>query len=982
MAARGNGMGATTFSARRILQVLLCASLGFGWILSAPASGDDPVVVPQKIGTLSRFPADVARRYRITDFKTYAASSAPQGTLIANPQRDVIYQIWTFGDGPYVGKSIIVERAMADLSLKRGLILPRVVLGANTPYGSEFANTLDTRNQRLFLEYSGGGLLQAAPAGLIVIDLKEFRAATKDFPTGVIRVAERAQAVFGLEYDEGGDQLIALLAGIDNNPSSSGNAVSLVGWRNADITAAGALPGAPSMLGPRYVRNCRRDPINQVTSPRLTPILIAKGPDLDSTAEPPPEKTWVTFPCFSTSYSYNSVLIRISREGLFDQSAREEKAIPAPAAIANWAMDTTRGRMFLLNATQEIDAWVYEVESNAFIGIIEMSPKGDISAASVGLGVDERTGRLYGFGFGFGIMITEADQDPVPQADVYSAGAPRLSGQAVIAVDTKRDRIILLRGSIAASSALDDHEIWRVPPPAPPQEDQDPDLLTTQVAEAPGKTAAEFGGLASAYAARILLAGGIAGAVPSNGNLEVGNLYDNLNSRCAFHDREIGLGVIPETELSESIIDAQAESIRLDDNSVKDFGTPSRCELTYTYAGPAGVNALYPQALRNLFFASMFGRLEEVRASTGVDQQLDALGVSNALREAGIIDNRHTLEQMFNDRVSPHSTWTYEPATCAARHYPNDKPGQNSEHFVGDTSVSCRTPNMVSAEAEGHMTGVFGEEGRGIAIKIGRATSFTKVYLDKKLGLVTEATARMENVQIGPITIGFVENTARAIAHGRSGTAETGDYEPKVGLVRGGGITGCEAKCDIDDLIPQINNALGGRAEVRRTKPDARLKKGSPGGYEAGIIKSDKQAASDNALTGDDSREVPALELIIYNDNPALGSARQLVQFAGVRATSNYAIKLISEGFPCPPEECNPTPPSPPVVVEGEPQIIEKEVPGPTIIRRVPTTVAVPGGYRLLLANPRAAGALATVWLLLLSPAIVWLRRRRLNTLG
>jgi hypothetical protein len=180
-------------------------------------------------------------------------------------------------------------------------------------------------------------------------------------------------------------------------------------------------------------------------------------------------------------------------------------------------------------------------------------------------------------------------------------------------------------------------------------------------------------------------------------------------------------------------------------------------------------------------------------------------------------------------------------------------------------------------------------------------------------------------------------------------------------------------------VIPQLNNALAGRAEFRALVPDARLRTGSPGGYEAGIIKSEKQSSSDNALVGDKSREVPALEIILYNDNPRIGRARQVIQLAGVRADAHYGIQVFDEGSPCG-IECEP-----PIIVDPvEPQIIDRvvTVPGPgktrTITKPGKIRYAIPGGYRLLLANPRAAGGMLTVWLLMAAPFVVAVRRRRL----
>lgn len=952
-------MAASTGRSKRFLRVFFLLALGFGWIVAAPADGDEPVTHPVLLGKLDRFPDDVAKRLGVKSLEDIV-DAGPSGSLISYAARDRFLQIWTISDHVKLGTmTVIAERSFATLAITRFLTIhDRVAVQANSGIGSEYAHTLDTKNERLFLEYGGGAISPDERFGFMVIDLKTFDDIDLELPKGFVRNTELVQAVFGIEYDETADRLVLLLAGLDNNPSSTFNTVTLVGWDNEHLTKSGQLPGTqPDILGPRLLRNCRRDPINGlVINPKLTPILIAPGPDLDSAEVPAPVKTWVTIPCYSTAFSVNDVLVRLDRETMFDPLSRDEKAMPAPAAIAHWDMDTTHGRMYLLNASTEVDAWVYEVASHSFIGIIEMSPKLETSPTSIALGVDEKSGRLYAYGGGNSLMIAEAAQDPVPQADLYDIGTPRESGQATIAVDPLRSRILLVRGSSGPDSWLKYYEWYAVPPATEPPPPVDPDSLTKQVAEVPGQTIAEYGGNATTYGVRVLLAAGISGVVPSNGSDLVGTLYANANSRCGFRDREIALGAIPTTTLGSTVGFAQAESVRLDDNSVKDFGKPSRCDLYFQYSGPAP--GVFPQIARdNLFFASFFALL---------DQKLPAVAPS---------------EDAFNGAVAPRSRWDYRAADCTTKDG-RDQPGQNSSTFAGDTRVTCGGQDTISAVAEGGaMTGFLGNPQSPLPLKVGRASSETKVYLDPKDGLVSVAVSRVEGIQIGPVSIGFIENRARAMARGRTGTAKTDEYEPVFGAVRGPGITGCEIKCSFEEIITPINNALSGRAEIRTLRPDRRLRTGSPGGYEAGIIKADKQRDSDNSLTGDKSREVPALEIIVYNDNPIVGRARQLVQFAGVRADAHYGIQVFEEGVPCP--ECEPKPEPEIVIVDGEPQIVTVDrpvqVPGP--LRRVVFPV-IPGGYRMLLANPRAAGAMATVWLLLLSPAVVASRRARLRQLS
>lgn len=962
---------------RRFANLLASALLLAVVIPGLPVHADDPVTRPTLVGTLDRQAPDVAARLGRKTMES-GAESWPNGTAVISSKLDRIYQIWNFYLDDTSGTRLVVaERDLGTLKLGRVVsVMGRNAMRANNgSSGTVFISTLDEHNDRLFIEYGyeffdpSGGPQETLLFGILAFDLKRMTYTDNPFPRGLVRLSHKGQAVYGLEYDESTDTLLALLSGFDENFAVA-NVVSIAGWPSNEFDDGGTLA---NMQGPRIIRSCRQNPIAGILSLRITPITIAPGPDLDSLALPQPIRTWVVIPCYNTPYSVVNVLVRMDRETLF-QHQGSEKAIPAPSGISNWIEDTSRGRLHLLNTSQETDDWVYEVATNAFIGLIELSPKGTLQAKGIGLGIDDRTGRLFAFGrhenpagkLVTSLMISEAGQDPVPQADIYN-----LDGQdgadAPVVVDGKRNRVFALRivdrNKTVPTSWSRHYEIYKVPPPLPPNPEPDPDTLTKQVDEAPGKTEADFGGTASAYGARVLLSSGFSGIAPSNGNDTVGEFYRDANSQCGFRDREVVLGGPTEAELGSNVRDALASAVTLDGASKLDFGQPSRCDLYFQYVGP-----IPPYRVEQPIEISVEDVKEKIFFS-GILRKLD-----------DDVPQAAPWEERFNNALSPHTTFEYLPAECTSPDQ-KDVPGRNSTYVRGETEVDCTKPGEITARAEGRATGALGTAADPIPVRFGRAFSRTRVYLDPEKGLVSEAFARVENIQVGPITIGFIENRAVSYAKGRGGTAFTEAYKPIIGAVSGPGLDPCALRCDIDALLPQINNALSGRAEVRKIAPDARLLRGSPGGYEAGIIKSEKQASSDNALVGDKSREVPALEIIIYNDNPKIGRARQLVQLAAVRADSHYGIQVLDEGCP----ECGGEPTGEPTIIPGpvETQIVE--VAGPerirTVVQRSRPRVAIPGGYRLLLATPRLAGTLLPVWLLFAAPFAIGFRRRRLRTL-
>ncbi|MEO7819421.1 MAG: hypothetical protein ABIS18_09840, partial [Actinomycetota bacterium] len=577
------------------------------------------------------------------------------------------------------------------------------------------------------------------------------------------------------------------------NPTLTGNPVTLIGWRAADFDG-GPLPGPGGMLGPRVLRNCRRDPVNApgLNSDIASPMMITTQPDAEANLQ---MRTWVFIPCLTTPVSLSTAIVRLNHATLFDPNATDERLIPAPPAISNWSVDEKRGRFLLVNEADGADGWVYEASTNAYIGVIQISGSGLVT----GFGVDEESGRLYAYNQSNGLMIAEMGQDPIPQADPYridlaDSGWP-------MPIDVRRNKVFVIPKPEARAHR---YEIYEVPPPVKVDVKIDADSLTKQVKEEAGKTDAQYGGSATAYGVRSLLAGGLAGAIPTSGNNDLGRVLREINSRCGLRDREVVLAAIQQTDLQNSGREAKAAGVHLDNASVQDLERPSRCDV-YNEAG-LGFSLLgVEKALETLQFGSLYGKLD---------------GIGGAPGGQGYAD-------WVDKTLGDYTKWEYRAATCSK---PIAQAGHNSDQLAGPTSVSCDKPGLVSAASEARAReDVIGP----ITIGVGKAYTTTEVHLDPARGLVSEATSVVENFKIGQVTIGYISNSATSFAKGRSGTSGTDKYEPVISGLRGSGITGCELRCDVNTAIAQLNTAFAGRVEFRTIKPDPILLKGSPGGYQA-----------------------------------------------------------------------------------------------------------------------------------------------------
>ncbi|HEX9970256.1 MAG TPA: choice-of-anchor P family protein, partial [Acidimicrobiales bacterium] len=490
------------------------------------------------------------------------------------------------------------------------------------------------------------------------------------------------------------------------------------------------------------------------------------------------------------------------------------------------------------------------------------------------------------------------------------------------------------------------------PAPAPPPP-ADPDRNTADVAEAQGLTESRFFAGGSGFGTRVLYANGILPAVPAAG---IGGLAPypilttgHVNSKCGFTDRELVAGRVVKAEYDSGSTAAEAVPIAVDDRTKLDLERPSRCDLQ----SPSG------SAVFKGFFST-------VPAAT------------NPLREA-FVDNP--------EDGAPR--WNHSSASCASSEGDGgaeDTRPEPGEQDLGTSRVSCPPPGgRLTAEAVGRLVG---------PLHVGNAASHVTVSRNPAgVHVTTTAYARDIGIENGLVQIAEIRATATSTSNGRPKAKPMSTFAYSIKGLRVRGTEVCSA-CDPTQAVDILNSALAGRAQFRLAMGvDDRLVRGTPKGALTAVQKSPERQASDQALVGDYTTEIPVLEMINYHDNSYWGRARQIYQFAGVTSVATYNISLVPTGVGLPGEGGIF---ASPVEASGLPaELGLGNVPASAGFNGTPAAStggdaaagghplrrmlrAVARGLELFTSRPREALLLLTGWLVLASPVVMTTRRRLL----
>ncbi|HEX2039388.1 MAG TPA: hypothetical protein VHF47_06605 [Acidimicrobiales bacterium] len=632
------------------------------------------------------------------------------------------------------------------------------------------------------------------------------------------------------------------------------------------------------------------------------------------------------------------IVVRMERpDGAEDNERHGEDVTAGPVYGSSVLADHASGRLFVTTYVQR-EIWVFETSTMSFVGVVPTA-RGLTDHDMTGFGLDSETGRVFFQSPTFGLGVAEGRFFPLPQARTL----PRLTtGQERILSDARTGRVFVLEGDSAAGTTtprVAAYKIYKTDAAPVPPPAPDPDRNTADTAEREGVTEARYNGSASGYGSRALLAKGYATVAPApTAGVLVPTfmVVDLLKGFCGYTDRDIFAGRVAKTEYDTGSTAAEAIAARIDDTTRQDLNQASRCTL------PA------------------LG---------------DALGAG----------------------------WAYKPAACASNEgmdVPEVKAqGDNGGRpALGSASVVCPRPpgGRLTAEADSRLTGV---------VAVDR--SWTKTAVERTAsGLVSTVTAVAEGINIADtIFIAEVRSTATSASNGRPRRNQMSIHDVSVRGVRVGTQDLCAAECNLQNLERDLNALAAGRIVFRTGKGpnsglDQALLEGSPKGAQTAVQKSVARQASDRALVGDFTTEIPAFEMTVFNDNTNWGRARQIYQFAGVSSSATYNV-VVRPSFVDPdlPSDAGGGDLGTPELggtpfdgtVEGlsgggagfESQPAARTVladdedddDGNPIVRALQ---AVARGLRLFLTSPRHALLLLTAWALLGSPAVLGRRRRLL----
>lgn len=627
-----------------------------------------------------------------------------------------------------------------------------------------------------------------------------------------------------------------------------------------------------------------------------------------------------------------------------------EQAYPGPRGVVDVLADSNDDRVLMRVVAEEGESWwVFGGASSSYTGVVGVT----LSPAATSAGIDISSGRLYVLAPPTnsgrqrnqgGLLRADVRRAPVPQAvaDEEHAALGGVGIQADSHPVTGERRVFVMSGPTREYSIYRDDSPMSFDPLL-----TDLDRFTIDSEEQDSMTGVNFTGTGHAYALRTLLVGGLEGVPPGGPDLSGIRAGRHsvvwLDSPCGKGDRELSIGVVRQVVLSNNLSSASAVVGEADPGSKIDLGQPAaRC---YPHPRPVGFDPLGAKWPRPL-------------------NDSDGDGTSDVDEAAG-------------------QPWPFRGVECAGE-------GEGAEQHPSlegfAATVNCRqNAGDVNAAAWGQVLDRPTVPGVG-SIAVGEVSSVVRVYRDPARGLVARAEATVRNVSIGDaILIDSVRSVAESWAHGRPGTAATsftrqlcGVRIPSQNLSREGCGDPQQPALGQQPVLNAINQVLGSRGRATAPEPDGQLRQGTPGGYLASIQKDRMEQISARSINNDPSSQVPAIEIVVFNDDPSEGRGRQIYQFAGVDASVTYGIFLLG-GEALADSYVDLPGALADLIDTSSTQVVSMTPKAPTRRGPISPVQMFFDGLKFLLRSPGDAILAAVVWAVLIAPVFFAIRRRALK---
>jgi len=506
------------------------------------------------------------------------------------------------------------------------------------------------------------------------------------------------------------------------------------------------------------------------------------------------------------------------------------------------AVDPLAERMLLQidGSTTEAAIWIFDIPSATFLGIVAL-PSVFASGGTQALAVDSSRARLYAISRPVGevlestVLITSTDTTVVDQGLITTFRPDPAGIKGRAAVDPVRHRLAM--SATEGSIVLQDS----LPGRAGGGESSEPDAGTVNVAEGPG-TAVNFLGGGQAYGARIRWVGGVGGV-----DRNVNTLLDP-----------------PPSELS-----------------------PQTGGITPPPPAPGTRDVHFARVLHTTLTNGEASAKASGAQRDRENTDADLGGMANYIRRWGGPD--------LSDQ-----RWPYPEVECTDFGGADD--ARSGKGYGAE--VACRHGDSV-------VTALALDESlsQGGIVRIAQARARSAVARDPKRGIVSIVEAEMLGVDLGgQAGIGRVISRAETWATGRpksaNGVGAGGSFlrefhDVWVADADGNRTSVCADSCDPVQVRDEVNRALGLRARIDLPEPEPSRMNGTPGGFEALIVRDPFERANEASVNEEaDARrlEVPAMVVTVFADGRV--PSRVVISLAGVSAESHYGIFLLSQGAP------------------------------------------------------------------------------------
>lgn len=968
-------------------------------------------------------------------------ATAESGWLILSPASRRGYVLVESGN-----QSIIQSFDLDTLRVRQQTIIPGTPIPSGTGQGTgggavfsgDVVHTVDANHKRLYIAINNG-----LPTGtdnppdrqrmlshILVLDEQQFDA-DPEHAFGAFTVPGEQQRLqtyplLGLamshHHVKKGEpgKLLAVFAGhypishapVSNSPLPGAYDHTVAQW-DARLIKTGAA--APPFVGSREsVLQGAPAPLpvkgdwEKILVPCGTASMTSPG---GSDADPAEAKNYqwgilaiadaVLVGCQSAMNSGAVVRVPVDpKSGMVTADAMQLVALGKP--IGDVLVAPGGGRLYVRSFGGGSTWWTFDAATMRFTGAIA----GTLREGPMAAGVNPETGRLYtltpdtcvvttagALPVHGGINVTEAALEPVPAPENVRPDMAYNSWWA-IGVDTVTDRVFIRRG-IKQEGFQDRYPncdqnlrevapvegFYRVFQDRTPKSDRpsglDDSQFTTNVPEDKDLTQASFLGTGTGYGARVVLTGGLDALTQGAAS--------SAESLCGRVDRELLGGSVGRVELSDQSTTADAASLDADAATQEAFGNPiSRCRPQAPEPQGSQINRCHGDTEE-----LSFDDRQKDKDGKDVDENKDGCPDRTGVNRYGAVCVQNTAAEStdkWSDRAVPRDGFEAK-ATCNAE---NETADANAEASLGNREIE-------------EFQATYADQGVPIdPVRIGRAQSTVEVTRKLGKGVVVSVDSIARGIELpGVGTIGVVRAEATSTATGRDARA-WGEFTRTICDVRVGTVVfrGCTGdRKQQESMVKQLNDAFGGRGEVRLRQPDDDLARGTQHGYLAGVERDRKQLFSDQSISRDRSLAIPGLEIVLYHgDGGSWGAGRQIVQLAGVQASTSYGITCVygqgangkcltaDEGTirfgPDLPLPGGPDTPDIPGVIDPDPR------PNPeggqeSLIERIVKAPfrAIAHALRLLFNNPRELGLLATVWALLYAPCYLGERRRSITGL-